>query len=174
MITETDLHESGLVIKDVEVAAFDGVKNNKLIAMSLNKFVAHLTGFSIFADLDDYVNVNILKAVAENNIMGDSYETFVKIPYGASVIYNTDLMDEFCKSIDVEEVVILPCSSHEIICLPATPDVTENIDFFKALIKKVNNEELSYDTELSDRPYSYKMGGKVTKYDAERDQDMER
>ena len=174
MITETDLSESSLITEDIEKAAMDSVKNSKLIAASLNDVVTHLAGLPLYAGSGEYMNLTVAKAVTENNMKEDNYETFVKIPYGASVIYNTNLLDEVCKSIGVEELVILPCSTNEIICLPAIPDVTENIDFFKALIKVVNSGDLDYRTELSDKPYSYKKGNKVTKYDAELEWDVER
>lgn len=174
MVTEADLSESSLTASDIEKAAMDSVKNSKLITASAFDIVSHLMNIPLLGDLDDYADVTTVKAVTENNIEEDDYKTFAKIPYGASVIYNTNLLDEVCKSKEVEELVILPCSTNEIICLPATPDVTENIDYFKALIKMVNSEELGYNTELSDKPYSYKMGGKVTKYEAELECDIER
>ena len=174
MITETDLNESNLTVKDIEKAAINSVKNSKLIMSSLIGITSYLLGLSIPEDLDEYKNVFIAKAVAENDMKEDEYRTFIEIPYGTSVIYNTNLLDEVCKSADIDELIILPSLTEEIICLPATSDVTEDIGFYKALIKKVNNEDLNYNTELSDKPYFYKMGGKVTKYEAELEWDIER
>ena len=172
-ITETDLKNSSLTIEKIETAALECTKNSKLIAISFTDISEHIGGL-LFPYFTEETEAYIVKAVSENNILEDKYESLANIPYGASLIYNTDLLDEFCQSTSTEEIVILPCSTSELICLSFDSEIAKDIDYLMSMIELTNENCLNHVTELSSIPYFYKKGDKVIKYETELSQDIER
>ena len=70
---------------------------------------------------------------------------------GASSILNKKALSEFGKNHNVEKIVVLPSSVHEMLLVPYTEEIA--IDTFSEMVKEVNNAEVDPTERLTDRAY---------------------
>lgn len=73
--------------------------------------------------------------------------------YGAAGILNRKQVRKFA---DARDFYILPASIHETIFVPV--DGKKSVDFYRGIVKLVNEEELDIEDKLSDHVYFYDAG----------------
>lgn len=73
---------------------------------------------------------------------------------GASVMLNTTALDNLAKELGVKELTIIPSSIHEIIAIPNNGD--DELEVIANMITQVNDEEVSAEEVLFDKPFIYK------------------
>lgn len=71
---------------------------------------------------------------------------------GACVMLYDGLLRDFARKVG-RSFYIIPSSIHEVVLIPDTLDM--DINYMKAMVKKVNGTEVSPDEVLSDNVYRY-------------------
>ena len=73
---------------------------------------------------------------------------------GASVMLNTTALDNLAKELGAKELTIIPSSIHEIIVIPKNDN--DELEVIANMITQVNDEEVSAEEVLFDKPFIYK------------------
>ena len=71
--------------------------------------------------------------------------------YGASAILNKELLKDFGKTHNVDKVLVLPSSVHEVLIIPY--DGSLDLEYYSNLVKEVNQNEVDPIQQLADQAY---------------------
>lgn len=168
-----------LVKKEVE--DLDGIESYLYVRMDENESGYYLT-MKITKEFSEIMNIqeDELWKQAEVNtnnetvlmnydeyickVLGEEYEgeTFVPmyilttshLKQGASAILNRNILKEFCKKFDTNQIVVIPSSINEMILFPGTIIKDErDIDYFSAMVWEINRTEIAPHKRLTDKAY---------------------
>lgn len=149
---------------------FDGIEEYLYIMTEDGKI-------NINDDFLKYFNVPVESAwrVAEENTKRDSIifsmadffkdvadvKNFIKIPlyvvtnkemkYGASAIINKERLSDYCHEIDINKIVVIPSSIHEMLFLPWDEEIDER--YMDEMIQGVNDILVSPVEQLGNKSY---------------------
>ncbi len=74
--------------------------------------------------------------------------------HGAGLIFCTEVMDAVAQKLG-GDVIVLPSSIHEVICLPKSDDVPFKEEELETMIQEVNSTQVSPEEQLADKPFIY-------------------
>ena len=149
---------------------FDGIEEYLYIMTEDGKI-------NINDDFLKYFNVPVESAwrAAEENTKRDSIifsmadffkdvadvKNFIKIPlyvvtnkemkYGASAIINKERLSDYCHEIDINKIVVIPSSIHEMLFLPWDEEIDER--YMDEMIQGVNDILVSTVEQLGNKSY---------------------
>lgn len=113
--------------------------------------------FSLF----DYVVENFLADASMDDDAPKQYVITNKSKlHGAGTIFYPGVLDALCEKMGEEKLIILPSSQHECIAMP----FMEEIEFFNAMVRDVNETALVEEDYLSDHAYIYDSTTKELTY----------
>lgn len=75
---------------------------------------------------------------------------------GSILMTDVDVLEEFAYTHDASYVIIIPATLHEVILIPTGS--LRWVDMLNEVVKKVNEDDLSKEDQLSDHCYLYKRG----------------
>lgn len=88
-------------------------------------------------------------------------KNFIKIPlyvvtnkemkYGASAIINKERLSDYCHEIDINKIVVIPSSIHEMLFLPWDEEIDER--YMDEMIQGVNDILVSTVEQLGNKSY---------------------
>ena len=139
--------------------------------------IRYLLIYSINDDFLKYFNVPVESAwrAAEENTKRDSIifsmadffkdvadvKNFIKIPlyvvtnkemkYGASAIINKERLSDYCHEIDINKIVVIPSSIHEMLFLPWDEEIDER--YMDEMIQELNDTLVSPIEQLGNKSY---------------------
>lgn len=141
----------------IPIIALDDIPGKIIVTPALIKSWG-VTQDDVFRDAmcnlksDEIIFTNI------NNILNVSFTDILfyiltnkSMAYGASVIMNNDVMGRIASDMN-DDLIIIPSSIHEVLILPASIGVSDEIN---QMINEVNSSQLNEEEILSDHYYIY-------------------
>ncbi len=71
--------------------------------------------------------------------------------YGASAIINKERLSDYCHEIDINKIVVIPSSIHEMLFLPWDEEIDER--YMDEMIQEVNDTLVSPIEQLGNKSY---------------------
>lgn len=135
-----------------EMAAFD-VKNDIMEAWRKSPEELYEDALRNNRNNADCVYTSLAKAL-NKPASDDNYMYFVNDnahPFGAATMLYSYVYENLANKLETN-LIVLPCSIHEVIVVP---DVFDGYDAFKAMVKDINGTEVDQKDFLSDNVYRY-------------------
>lgn len=142
-----------LTMWDIEKSRlFDDARNNTFVRERTNffDFGSYIKNSSgAINKMTCPIDEDMLDCTCNFNILSN-----VDFKYGAINMANTHILDELCEKFS-GDIMIIPSSIHEVIIIPYTEDIKDNVKDMDEYISEINRTELNKDDILSNHAYFY-------------------
>lgn len=106
--------------------------------------------------LCDGISIHLPETKMENekvqSVFGVIYmDTLEEMKYGASAIINKERLSDYCHEIDINKIVVIPSSIHEMLFLPWDEEIDER--YMDEMIQELNDTLVSPIEQLGNKSY---------------------
>lgn len=145
-ITNDHAFQLGMTGTEILSAARDNTLNQEFSVRTMLDTLAEM--------MPEEMAKEILPAMEEEQNLGMCVITNESRVEGANAILSTDTLDEACKKMGCESVVIIPSSRHEL--LAVNPEINgQDTSAIKDVVEEVNATQVELEDKLSDNIYQY-------------------
>lgn len=115
--------------------------SNESVLIPIQQMIMEMAGISV-EDAD---------AVIENDPVPMYVLTNKEQVYGASAIFNKNILIDFASQFHTDKIMMLPSSIHEVLLMPYKADI--NTCELTDMVQEINNKEVKPEERLADKAY---------------------